>query len=108
MVIAVDFDGTLCTSAWPEIGEPNKDLIEFLKERRKNGGKLILWTMREGYSLLNAICWCDYHGLQFDAINDNLQELKDKYHNNPRKVYADIYIDDHNALIENLLAGVAP
>ena len=105
MIYAVDFDGTLCNNAWPAIGEPNKDLIAFLKERRKNGDKLILWTMREGYFLLNAIYWCADYGLQFDAINDNLQELKDKYHNNPRKVYADVYIDDHNALIDDLLDG---
>lgn len=107
MVIAVDFDGTLCTNEWPDIGEPNTALIDFLKECRKNGDKLILWTMRESYSLLSAIYWCDDHGLQFDAINDNLQELKERYNNNPRKVYADIYIDDHNAIITDLIAGGA-
>ena len=26
-IIAVDFDGTLCYSNWPELGEPNKPLI---------------------------------------------------------------------------------
>ena len=31
-VIAVDFDGTLCKQAWPEIGEENKILIEHLKQ----------------------------------------------------------------------------
>ena len=30
-VIAVDFDGTLCKQAWPEIGEENEILIEHLK-----------------------------------------------------------------------------
>lgn len=28
--IAVDFDGTLCFSSWPELGEPNTPLIEYL------------------------------------------------------------------------------
>lgn len=27
-IIAVDFDGTLCYSNWPELGEPNRPLIE--------------------------------------------------------------------------------
>ena len=27
-IIAVDFDGTLCYSNWPELGEPNMPLIE--------------------------------------------------------------------------------
>ena len=97
MIIAVDFDGTLCANAWPDIGAPNDVLIEFLKQRREQGDKLILWTMRESWALLNAIYWCDEHGLQFDAVNDNIDELKEQYHNNPRKVFANWYIDDHNA-----------
>ena len=28
-IIAVDFDGTLCFSTWPELGEPNRPLIEY-------------------------------------------------------------------------------
>ena len=30
--IAVDFDGTLCYSKWPELGQPNLALIEYLQE----------------------------------------------------------------------------
>ena len=44
--IAVDFDGTLCYSDWPECGQPNQALIAFLQEWRRNGNKLILWTCR--------------------------------------------------------------
>lgn len=98
MIIAVDFDGTLCANAWPGIGEPNTHLIEYLKREKADGAKLILWTMREGGALDEAIAWCARCGLTFDAVNDNLQALKDAYHNNPRKVYADCYIDDHNAM----------
>ena len=29
--IAVDFDGTLCYSKWPELGQPNQALIEYLQ-----------------------------------------------------------------------------
>lgn len=36
-VIAVDFDGTLCKQAWPEIGEENEILIEHLKEQQAAG-----------------------------------------------------------------------
>ena len=31
-IIAVDFDGTLCYSKWPECGEPNQPLIDNLKK----------------------------------------------------------------------------
>ncbi|MFR0848269.1 MAG: hypothetical protein ACLSG9_10200 [Eubacterium sp.] len=40
--IAVDFDGTLCYSKWPELGQPNHALIEYLQEWKRNGNKLIL------------------------------------------------------------------
>lgn len=57
-IIAVDFDGTLCFSRWPELGEPNKPLIEYLKSWRNQGNKLILWTCRSGDVLDKAISWC--------------------------------------------------
>ena len=38
--IAVDFDGTLCYSKWPELGQPNQALIEYLQEWKRNGNKL--------------------------------------------------------------------
>ncbi len=97
MIYAVDFDGTLCESKWPGIGRPNHELIEYLKNEQANGAKLILWTMREGDYLKEALDWCDGLGLHFDAVNDNLEEQQKYYGNNPRKVYADWYIDDHNA-----------
>ena len=45
-IIAVDFDGTLCVNKFPEIGEPITDMIEYIKNRKKNGDKIILWTSR--------------------------------------------------------------
>jgi len=41
-IIAVDFDGTLCYSNWPELGEPNRPLIEYLIDQKRSGNKLIL------------------------------------------------------------------
>ena len=97
MIYAVDFDGTLCSQNWPDIGEPNERLIEFLKKAKMNGEELVLWTMREGELLEKAVLWCGLqHGLWFDAVNDNTDKQKKIWGNNPRKVYADCYIDDHN------------
>lgn len=93
-VIAVDFDGTICRAAWPEIGNANGGLIEWLKDCRKNGDKLILFTCREGKLLQAAVEWCKDRGLEFDAVNDNLPELVARYGDNPRKISADIYLDD--------------
>ena len=93
-IIAVDFDGTLCKQAWPEIGEANERLIRHLKERQAEGARLILWTNREGDLLEAAVEWCKGYGLTFDTINANLPEKIALYHNDCRKINADIYIDD--------------
>lgn len=97
MIIAVDFDGVLCQNKFPEIGAPNKAMLKYLYSRKLDGDKLILWTCRSGEDLDNAVEWCGKYGLRFDAVNDNLQENIDMYHNNSRKVYANVYIDDQNA-----------
>lgn len=38
VIYAVDFDGTLCESIYPGIGEPNIELIRHLIKRRSQGG----------------------------------------------------------------------
>lgn len=93
-IYAVDFDGTLCESVFPGIGSPNTALINNLIRRRKQGNKIILWTCRVGVRLREAIEWCKGYGLEFDSINENLPETIKQYGNNPRKIYADCYIDD--------------
>ena len=65
--IAVDFDGPLCYSKWPELGQPNQALIEYLQEWKRNGNKLILWTCRAGEALSKAVEWCREQNLEFDA-----------------------------------------
>jgi hypothetical protein len=96
MVYAVDFDGTLCVNEYPEIGAPRSAIIDFIKRRRADGDKIILWTCRSGRKLADAVEWCVSLGLEFDAINDNLSENIACYNNNSRKVSADYYIDDRN------------
>lgn len=93
-IYAVDFDGTLAESVWPGIGKPNRALISHLIKRRREGNKLILWTCRCGDRLEEAVTWCSYHGLNFDAVNENLPEMVEFYGNDSRKIFADVYIDD--------------
>ena len=82
-IIAVDFDGTLCFSNWPELGEPNRPLIEYLRSQKNQGNKLILWTCRAGEALDKAVSWCREHELEFDAVNDNLPEIIELYGTSP-------------------------
>ena len=93
-IIAVDFDGTLCTNRYPKIGEANIRLISILKILQKNGCQLILWTCRCGSLLEDAVKWCSKFQLYFDAVNENVKENLKEYGTDSRKVYADVYIDD--------------
>lgn len=94
MVIAVDFDGTLCKNEYPLIGRANIRLIASLKKNKAKGDTLILWTCREGEILEQAISWCASFGLEFDYVNENTPELIKRYGNDTRKIGADLYIDD--------------
>lgn len=100
MIIAVDFDGILCTNKFPEIGKPNYKIISLIRQLMDCGAEVILWTSRCEKELEAAIKWCDDYGLRFCAINDNApsnkEYYKEIYKTPPRKIYADIYIDDHD------------
>ena len=92
-VIAIDFDGTLCENKWPEIGAPIMEVIDAAKDEKARGSQLVLLTMREG-ELESALKFCEGFGLTFDAVNDNTEEWKKAYGNNPRKIGATEYWDD--------------
>ena len=62
-ILAVDFDGTLCESAYPDIGKPYQETIDEVIQYKKDGWKLILWTCRCGKRLEEAVRWCEEHGL---------------------------------------------
>lgn len=100
MIIAIDFDGVLCENMFPRIGAPNYEIIMLTKQLIDEGYEVILWTSRTDQELKNAVNWCEEYGLNFAAVNENapsnIAKYKDKYPNGTRKVYADIYIDDHS------------
>lgn len=102
MIIAVDFDGTLCCNAWPAIGAPRNGVIDYVLWRQKGGAKLILWTNRTGQRLDEAVAWCREQGIAFDAVNENLPEMVERFGGDCRKVFADEYLDDKNVLPDTI------
>ena len=99
--VAVDFDGTIVSNKFPEIGEPNTALIEKLRLMHNSGIKIILHTCREDGEfdrfknegtrnyLTEAINWCSVNDVPIDSVNMN-QWVPFGI----RKIYADLYIDD--------------
>lgn len=92
--IAIDFDGCICQSKYPEIGEPNWHVIEEAKKEQEAGAGLILWTCRAGKELDAAIAACKEWGLNFDTVNQSLPEWIEAWGSDSRKVGADEYWDD--------------
>lgn len=93
--IAVDFDGTIVEHLYPEIGKEKLFAFEALREMQKRGFKLILWTVRSGKELEEAVEFCRNKGVEFYAVNKNYpEEVIDETF--VRKIEADIYIDDRN------------
>lgn len=97
MIIAVDFDGTIVTHEYPKIGKEIPFATQTLKMLINDGHRLILWSVREGRLLEDAVNWCRERGLEFYAVNKDYPE-EEKANNNhfSRKLKADMWIDDRN------------
>ena len=97
MIIAVDFDGTIVEHKYPEIGQEVPFAIDTLKMLIKDQHRLILWSVREGALLDEAVEWCRARGVEFYAVNkDYPEEEKEKNNHFSRKLKADFFIDDRN------------
>ena len=93
-----DFDKTICTGGkFPEIGEPVQAVVDYIKGIQDRGELWILNTNRTGQFLKDAKAWLADHGLFPDECNDNLPQMKEFFKENPRKIFANVYIDDLNA-----------
>ena len=97
MVIGVDFDGTIVEDRFPEIGEELPFATDTLKMLIKDRHRIILWTVREGKYLEEAVNWCRERGVEFYAVNrDYPEETTGNNRYFSRKLKADVWIDDRN------------
>lgn len=98
MTIAVDFDGTIVEHKYPEIGEERPFATDTLKMLINDRHRLILWTVREGRLLDEAVNWCRERGVEFYAVNREYpEETKAGNQFYSRKLNSvDVWIDDRN------------
>ena len=97
MLIAVDFDGTIVEHKYPAIGKELPFAIETLKKLQSERHKLILWSVREGQLLDDAIAFCRDRGLELYAVNrDYPEEEKGQNNHFSRKLKVDLFIDGRN------------
>jgi hypothetical protein len=97
MIIGVDFDGTIVENKYPEIGAEKPFATDTLKMLIKERHRIILWTVREGKYLEDAVNWCRERGVEFYAVNrDYPEETLNNNDHFSRKIKADLWIDDRN------------
>lgn len=90
MIIAVDFDGTCVAHEYPEVGR-DIGAVPVLRELVDAGHDLILYTMRDGSRLKDAVNWFNWHKIPLFGVNTNPEQKR--WTSSP-KAYADLYIDD--------------
>ena len=96
MIIAVDFDGTIVEHKYPEIGREIPFATTTLKMLIEERHRLLLWTVRKGELLQEAVDWCKERGVEFYAVNKNYPEEQVDNNGGYCKLNAELFIDDRN------------
>lgn len=94
LILSIDFDGTICDLAYPEIGELKKDASIYIRKLYNEGHYIIINTCRSGKFEGYAEEFLDNAMIPYHYINCNLPHMIEQYNGDCRKISADIYIDD--------------
>lgn len=97
LTISVDFDGTIVSNQYPNIGVMQLNACDVLTEWKQLGHSIVINTCRSGIHLTSAKRWLEGNDIPFDYLNENNQALISLYGSDTRKISADIYFDDRNA-----------
>lgn len=94
LVIAIDFDGTIVTNKYPDIGYLKRNAKKVINELFDAGHEIIINTCRQGKEEQDMIDFLKLIGIKYSTVNENLCYRIEEYENDCRKIGADIYIDD--------------
>ena len=95
-ILAIDFDGTIATDSFPQVGTLRKDADTIIRKLYKDGHDIIINTCRTGKYEGLAEYFLKKHKIPYHFINSNLPRVIDFYKQDCRKVSADYYIDNKN------------
>lgn len=93
---AIDFDDTITIGTkFPEIGELNPHADRVIRRIKENGGEIAIWTCRTGVHEQSVKNFLELNNIPFDSFNEILPSEKEHWGEGGRKIFADLYIDDH-------------
>lgn len=90
MEICIDFDGTCVAHEYPIVGR-DIGAVPVLKKLTDKGHNLILFTMRSGKELQDAVDWFEENDIPLYGIQENPTQ---KNWTESPKAYGQLYIDD--------------
>lgn len=90
-ICAIDFDGTIVDHRFPEVGAPVPGALDAIRTLLAMKWRVILWTMRSGKHLDDAVAFLKRHGIETWAVNAN--PTQGGWTSSP-KAYAHYYVDD--------------
>lgn len=89
MIFAIDFDGTIVKSKYPGIGDPVPGALETMNELIDAGHDIILFTVRSGKELREAVKYLQDNEIELYGINENPDQ---KSWSDSPKVFANVYL----------------
>jgi len=87
----IDFDGTVVMHEYPAVGADVPHAVDVLRALVARGDALILWTMRSGLPLSDAVRWFTERGIELYGVQRSPDQ--DSWTHSP-KAYCHVYIDD--------------
>jgi hypothetical protein len=90
-IVAIDFDGTIVDHRFPAVGAPVPLALQSIRALIAMRWRVILWTMRSGKHLDEAVAFLKRHGIEPWAVNSNPTQAG--WTSSP-KAYAHYYVDD--------------
>lgn len=94
VIIAIDFDGTICEVSYPKVGKERKDAKKYINKLYQEGYGIVINTCRTLGPAEKAIKFLKKRNINYDYFNTNFPHLIELYGNDCRKISADVYIDD--------------
>ena len=104
MIIGLDFDGTLVTHCYPSISL-DIGAFDWLKDAQRAGARFVLFTMRSGMYLDDAVQFIKRNGIELFGVNVNPEQ---KEWTTSPKAYCHLYIDDAALGAPLMVSGTNP
>ncbi|HLO11570.1 MAG TPA: hypothetical protein VK190_04875 [Pseudoneobacillus sp.] len=102
LFLGVDFDGTIVSEAFPNIGEINRKVVNFMRYAKSRGHLIIIWTARSLQYEQDAKNFLIENGIPFDYINENPEDEFAKRGEQGRKLFCHYYIDDRAVHVSDI------